>query len=61
MIINLPLPDRNPGLYEAGRRCSGYSCVLSRNNPTGTCQPCQLTRIGREVDNVYAIHPQDAA
>lgn len=45
MIEQIPehlQPQRNPGLYEAGRLCGVCRAVLSRNNPRTKCAPCQL-------------------
>lgn len=38
-IIHIPIPERDPGPYEAGRRCCVKDCitVLSRNNPGPEC------------------------
>lgn len=61
MIINLPTPDRDPGPYERKRPCGTCGAFLLTTNPGPTCAPCELTTIGREVDNVFELRPRDAA
>lgn len=61
MIIYLPTPDREPGPYERKRPCATCGAYLLTTNPGPVCDPCRLTAIGREVDNVFDIRPQEAA
>lgn len=47
MIEYIPtslLPERNPGIYPAGRVC-GCGCLLSRSNPGPRCRPCTWERM----------------
>lgn len=40
MIIEIkPSTERDPGPYEAGRRCA-CGAILSRSNPGPNCAPC---------------------
>lgn len=59
MIIELPIPDRNPGMYAADRVCPVCAAVLSRNNPGPRCRPCQLAAMPE--CEVIELHPEDAA
>ena len=62
MIETIPqhlLPERDPGIYEAGRTCSVCHCLLSRNNPRNRCAPCQLAAMPE--CEVIGLFPEDAA
>lgn len=57
MIIELPIPDRNPGLFPEGRRCVVCRCFLSRNNPAERCAPCELASMPE--CEVVSLTPED--
>lgn len=59
MIIDLPIPERNPGIYPEGRRCVSCACFLSRNNPQDLCAPCSLA--STPECEVIELHPENAA
>jgi hypothetical protein len=57
MIIELPIPDRNPGPYERKRPCADCGAFLLTTNPGPYCAPCELAAM--PACEVIDLYPED--